>query len=322
MRSLAILPFLAVVAACAVGPQYRTPALPLPVAYAAVNPALSRDAPADRWWSAFGDPVLDALVEAAIADNPDLATAEARVRQMRARARIAGAAFYPGATAMARVSRDKLSRNGENLALIPFTPATTQFTDYRLGFDTAWEIDLAGRTRREVEAAVARFGSAIESRNDAQVVIAAEVTSTYVEYRVADARLSLARRNVAAADEDLRLVGLQEHAGVASASDLGRGEADRQATVARVPALESARDGAIFRLAALTAQSDAALAVRLAAPMAIPAVPAVTPIGLPSGLLRRRPDVRRAERELAAATADVGFHHDGEPQPLARLHRL
>lgn len=293
-------------AACTGGPDFRTPVVAPPESYAAPGTGTSATAPMDRWWTSFGDATLTDLVERALADNPDLATAEARVRQARALARASGAAFYPTVNASGRVSRDKLSVNGENLALIPFTPKTTEFTDYRLGFDTAWEIDLAGRTRRDVEAAVARFGSAAESRNDARVVVAAEVSRAYIEYQVAAARLALARRNAAAADDSLRLVATQEHAGVASATDRGRIEADREAAAAVIPALESARDGALFRLVALTAQDRSAVLARLAGSAGVPVVPAAVPVGLPSELLRRRPDVRRAERDLAAATAEVG----------------
>src|SRR5205807_2173383 len=118
-------------------------------------------------------------------DSPDLAAAEARVRQARALARATGAGYLPALDAAGRISRDKLSLHGENLALIPITPPVTAFTDYRIGLDAAWEIDLAGHTRREVEAAVARFGSRAESRNDARVVVAADVASSYIDYRVA-----------------------------------------------------------------------------------------------------------------------------------------
>ncbi len=295
-------------ASCAAGPNYTAPdprAL-APAAFPVADAAFSDAAPADRWWTALGDPVLDALVEHALADNPDLATAEARVQQARALARVAGAAFYPSAELDARVSRDKLSRNGENLALIPFTPSTTQFTDYRVGFDAAWEIDLAGRTRREVEAAVARLGSATESRNDARVVVAAEVVDAYAAYRAAAARVGVAQRTLSNLDETLRLVALTAKAGVSSESDLRRAEAERLAAAGAVPPLEAAEQGAAFQLGALTGEPPEALAARLAGALPVPTVPQTTAIGLPSELLRRRPDVRRAERDLAAAVADVG----------------
>lgn len=298
----------ALLGGCAVGPHYTAPdahAL-APAAYSAADPALTSTAPQDRWWTGFTDPVLDELVDRALAGNPDLATAEARVQQARALARVTGAAFYPSANFDAQVSRDKLSPNGENLALIPFTPKTTEFTDYRVGFDAAWEIDLAGRTRREVEAAVARLGSSAESRNDARVVVAAEVADQYVAYRAAAQRLGLARRTLESLDETLRLVTLEVRAGLASDTDLHHAEAERLDAAGAVPPLEAAAQSAQFQLAALTGESLQSVARRLEPPREIPTVPATTPVGLPSELLRRRPDVRRAERDLAAATADVG----------------
>jgi NodT family efflux transporter outer membrane factor (OMF) lipoprotein len=293
---------------CAVGPRYVAPepGMLAPRAYPVADAALAGGAPADRWWTALGDPLLDDLVDRALAGNPDLASAEARVQQARAGARVAGAAFYPAANLDGRVGRDKLSLNGENLALIPFKPSTTEFTDYRVGFDAAWEIDLAGRTRREVEAAVARLGSAAESRNDARLVVAADVADAYVSYRAAAARLALARRTLASLDETARLVTLEVRAGVAAEVDLRRAEADRLNAAGAVPSLEAAAQSSVFRLAALTGEPLESLTPRLDPPRAIPAAPATTPIGLPSELLRRRPDVRRAERDLAAATADVG----------------
>jgi NodT family efflux transporter outer membrane factor (OMF) lipoprotein len=305
-------PLLAVLAlalaSCAVGPRYVPPdaATAAPAGFPGTDGTFPASAPPDAWWREFGDPVLDGFVERALAGNADLATAEARVQQARAAARVAGASFYPAANATARVARDKLSRNGENLALIPFTPPTTEFTDYRVGFDAAWELDLAGKSRHDLEAAVARLGSAEESRNDARLVVAADVVDAYVSYRTADARRQLAEREHARLGEAERLVALERQAGLASDADHARAAADRAGAEAMLAPLEAEQRAAVFRLAALGDETPDAVAARLAEPRAIPGVPATTPVGLPSELLRRRPDVRRAERELAAATADVG----------------
>lgn len=302
-----IWPVLLVLGGCAVGPKYLGPApSELPPQYPALDPGLTAAPAADRWWELLADPLLTQLIEAALADNPDLAAAEARVRQSRALARAAGAGYRPTLDATGRISRDKLSLNGENLALIPFTPPVTAFTDYRIGLDAAWEIDLAGHTRRQVEAAVARFGSRAETRNDARVVVAAEVASGYVDYRVAAQRLVLARQRLATLDESARLVHLQQQAGLASDSDLHAADAERLSNSGVPATLEATRLAAQLRLAALTGQPAAALATRLEVDGAIPVVPVESPVGLPAELLRRRPDIRGAERELAAATADVG----------------
>lgn len=299
---------LLILGGCAVGPQFTLPDTTglIAPAYTTSAPAPPAGDAADRWWTALGDPTLDRLVDRALSDNPDLAAAEARVRQARALARVAGADLYPAANLDARVSRDRLSLNGENLALIPITPKTVEFTDYKVGFDASWEVDLAGRTRREIEAAVARFGSSAETRNDARSVVAAEVADTYVDYRVNSERLSLARRTQAGLDETLRLIGLQEQAGVASEQDRRRAESECLAAASVVGPLQATVEADLYQLAALTGQNHEAVAAEIAELRPIPAVPDAVPIGMPSDLLRRRPDVRRAERELAGATADVG----------------
>jgi NodT family efflux transporter outer membrane factor (OMF) lipoprotein len=294
--------------ACAVGPRYAPPDVTAlsPAALASVDPTASAAPPVNQWWTALADPALDALVARALLGNQDLAAAEARVQQARALARVAGADYYPQAALDGRIGRDKLSRNGENLALIPFKPPTTQFTDFRLGLDASWEIDLAGKTRRTVEAAVARSESVAESRHDAEIVLAAAVADAYVDYRGSTERLAIAERTVAGRDETLRLVTLERDAGLASDMDRRQAQADRQQAAAVIPPLAAERQGALFELAALTGTDAAPLDSELATAVPIPTVPAGMAVGLPSTLLRRRPDVRRAERELAAATADVG----------------
>lgn len=309
MKPLGIVLLVALAGGCAVGPHYAgpPPAAALPDSFPAAA-GVTGGAAADRWWDDLHDPVLASLIAAALADNPDLATAEARVQQSRAAARVAGAAFYPAVNAAADVSRDRLSRNGENLALIPslFTPSTTEFTDYRAGLDASWEIDLAGKTRREVEAAVARSGSSEMTRADARAVVAAGVADAYVDYRDSSLRLGPARDAAAAARETARLTGLELTAGVASESERARAEADAQAAAAAVPPLEAAQQSALFQLASLVGAPVGDLRTQLGSQAPLPAPPAEVPAGLPADILRRRPDILHAERELAAATADVG----------------
>jgi outer membrane protein, multidrug efflux system len=308
-RRLGMLLTAALAAGCAVGPDYKgPPALPAAGGSFPVPASVASATPADRWWEDLKDPELARLIGKALADNPDLATAEARVQQARAAARVAGAAFYPAVNAAADVSRDRLSRNGENLALIPslFTPPTTEFTDYRVGIDASWEIDLAGKTRREVEAAIARLGASEATRADARAVVAAGVADAYVDYRDSSLRLGPARDAAAAARETARLTGLEQQAGVASESDQARAEADAQAAGAAVSPLESAQQSALYQLASLVDTPVSELRMQLGAEAPLPAPPPEVPAGLPAEILKRRPDILHAERELAAATADVG----------------
>jgi NodT family efflux transporter outer membrane factor (OMF) lipoprotein len=301
----------ALLAACTVGPRYTPPdpTATVPAAYpvAATDGAvLAVGAAGDAWWHEFHDPQLDQLVAAALTGSPDLLAAEGRVAQARALAEAAGAHLYPQINVDGRVGRDKLSLNGENLALIPFTPSRTEFTDYRIGFDASWEIDLFGYTRRQAQAAIARAGGAEESRNDARVVLAAEVARNYLSYTVAVERLAVAGRNEAAYADTARLVGLQHAAGVASDLELNRAQADELASTSVSPALYADRQAALFRLATLTGLSVESVQPMLGAQRPPALDDAAIPVGLPADLLRRRPDVRRAERDLAAATADAG----------------
>ena len=301
----------ALLVACMVGPRYAPPepATTVPGAYpgaATDGAALGAGASRDDWWQEFHDPQLDRLVEAALTGSPDLLAAEGRVAQARALAEAAGAHLYPQVNVDGRVGNDKLSLNGENLALIPFTPPRTAFTDYRIGFDASWEIDLFGYTRRQAQAALARAGSAEESRNDARVVLAAEVARNYLSYTVAVERLAVAGRNEAAYADTARLVGLQHAAGVASDLELNRAQADELASNSVSPALYADRQAALFRLATLTGLAVEAVQPMLSARQPPALDEAAIPVGLPADLLRRRPDVRRAERDLAAATADAG----------------
>lgn len=301
-----ILGTVACLASCALGGHYQAPdslALTPPSFPGADSRPTS--APARRWWTDLGDPLLDELVDQALIDNPDLAAAEARVMQSRALAQVAGAAFLPELDGAAQRIRNELSHHGENLSLIPFTVPHTTFTDYKVGFDASWEIDFAGRTRHEVEAAVARLGSAEESRNDARVVVAAEVVRAYIEYRTNRERSRVATENRTAFAETVRLVELQHRAGLASDLDLQRAEADKLANDAVLPSVEQEWHVALYQLTALSGDSRADLGPRLGDSGRIPTLPSALVAGLPSDLLRRRPDIRRAERDWAAAAAEV-----------------
>jgi NodT family efflux transporter outer membrane factor (OMF) lipoprotein len=292
-------------AGCAVGPDYRAPTPATAEPFAAVAD-VSAEPPIGEWWHEFQDPDLNGLVEVALRDNPDLANAEALVRRARAAAVVAGASHLPTMNAGVRVSEDKLSRNGENLALIPVTPRTTEFTDYRVGLDASWEIDLAGRSRRDLEAAVARFGSAQETRNDARVVVASEVALSYIDFRVAERRLAIAQDRFAAATECRRLLELARTAGVVGDDEVHRAEADVANAMSAAAPLQASVASSLVGLTALTGLRTDEIRVRVAGQSTVPLAPAAVPVGLSSDVLKRRPDVRRAERDLAASTAEVG----------------
>lgn len=292
--------------ACTVGPDFRAPTPAIPAAF--------REAPTgqgqalDRWWTGYGDPTLVTLVDRALAANSDVVVAEARIRQARARADEARGGRLPQVDAQGTTTLRRLSRNGEQLANIPtdLISPDLDYTVYRGGFDASWELDLFGRNRRQVEAAEARLGSAAEARNDALVRVAGDVARAYADFRAAERRIAVANETLLASRQTADLTRRLVTAGEEAQSESERTESAVAESEAAIPPLEADRKAALYRIDVLLgAQPGTAEAIVANAPQASLRAPEL-PATLPSDLLRRRPDIRRAERELAAATADVG----------------
>lgn len=296
----------AALSACAVGPDYQPPASSLPAQFH-FQPAAAASQPVlQQWWTVFDDAALSQLVEQALQANLELAQAEARVRQARASLGQVDSALWPQLSAGARSGRDQFSRNSENFANIPLANPKTGFNDYRLGLDASWEIDLFGHTARSREAASARLDSLQQQQADIALRVAAEVARNVIDYRGWVARQRNVQTQLAAAQETLRLTRLLRHSGEVSDSELNQAAASVASLQATLPPLQTAQGVALSALSVLLDQPLAAVEARLAGELPIPAVLAQPPIGLPGDLLRRRPDIRQAERELAAATADIG----------------
>ena len=303
-------------AACAVGTQYRAPdsATGVPAHFAnapaAGNAVGSPNAMPEAWWTLFKDPAIDRLVRDALARSPDLATAQASIRQARAAVDAVAGGRMPQVNAGARIGHDQLSRNSENFANVPFPNPKTGFTDYRLGFDASWEIDLFGHTAHGIEAAQARFEGVEEERHDIALRVAAEVTRNVVDYRALRQRLDNAEIMRANSRELLRLVQLQRQAGVVGDAEVARAQGAVHDAEAQLPPLEAAARASIAALSVLVDQpyDEVAAILQPSAPASapIPPQPELTGTVMPAELLRRRPDVRRAERQLAAASAEVG----------------
>lgn len=308
MKRLAILAAL-LLGGCTVGPDYAEPQLALPTSYL--------EAPAggamqlDRWWQDFGDPKLAELVDKALGQNLDIELATARIREARAYERIAGSYSSPQVAAEASVTRQRIS---ENAFPVPPGPGGgsggglvlgEEFTTWRAGFDASWEIDFFGRNRREREAAAARTGSAIWNRRDAEVSVASEVAGAYLRLRTFQALRTNAEAELARQKRFEQLVDARTRGGLVTGQDLEQQKSERASAAAAIPALEAQARAEIHALGVLTGQAPDALAAELAPSANMPASP-VVPAGVPSDLLRRRPDIRAAERELAAATADIG----------------
>lgn len=310
MKRLAILASLWL-GGCTVGPDYAEPQLTVPSSY--LEGPAGGEANLDRWWQGFDDSQLTSLVERALAANLDIEMATARIREARSLERVAGAGSSPRVAAQASVTRQRISENA-----IPLPPGAgsgsgvgifglpgEEFTTWRAGFDASWELDFFGRNRREREAAEARTGSAIWSRRDAQVSVAAEIAGAYLRLRTYQALKANAEMELARLERFEQLVDARTRGGLVTGQDLEQQKSERAAAAAAIPVLEAQARAETHALGVLTGQTPDAVAGQLAAPAALPQSPSV-PAGLPSDLLRRRPDIRAAERDLAAATADIG----------------
>ena len=294
-------------AGCMVGPDFVRPQPDVPATFAeAPQHDVAAGAPA-RWWQAFGDPELDALVDRAVAANLDLAVAESRIREARAARRIAAAPLFPTLGGSAGLTRQWQSENAGFVGGGPVGDLGGQpFNLFDAGFDASWEIDVFGGTRRAVEAADADVAASVEQRNDVLLTLIGEVARNYVELRGYQRELAVAKGNVATQEDTLTLTRARYQGGLASDLDVARAEAQVRTTAARLPALDTSIRQSIHRLSVLLGDTPGTLLAELTPPAPIPAAPPGLPDGLPSDLVRRRPDVRRAEQQIAATTARVG----------------
>lgn len=293
-------------AACSVGPNYRPPApgaLSVPDAYygRAAQPAPAELA---SWWARFDDPLLARLIGEASAGNLDLAQAGSRLVQARESLIQARAGLVPTVGASAGAGRD-------------FGPGNDR-SSFNVGADASWEIDLFGRIRRGVEAAGADAEAVYYDREALRVAIAAEVATNYIQARLAQERLALARDTLAIADDNLQIAGWRVEAGLVSSLDSEQARAARAQTAASIPTIENAFTSATYRLAVLTGRAPGALTAELTEAKPIPKGPADVAVGIPADTLRQRPDVRSAERGLAAQTARIGVA-EAQLYPALRL---
>jgi outer membrane protein, multidrug efflux system len=293
----------AVLTACAVGPNYHRPDTPVDGRFVnSAEPGFAQGDPVQQYWSGFADPLLNDLVQNALLHNQDLAAAAANLRAARAARRLAGFDQYPTVNIAAGYSKNLYAQ--EQLPGAPFQER--EFDISQAGFDGLWELDLFGRVRRNVEAARGDLGASAATLQDARVSVIAEVTRDYFVLRGLQDQLALTKRNADNQMSTLTLTRNRLEAGRGNELDTSRAEAQWQTTLASIPSLEATTATTIYRLSVLTGRQPAALNELLTPIAATPALPALNTIGTPEQLLRRRPDVRVAERRLAAATARVG----------------
>lgn len=297
--------------ACTVGPDYAPPEPKVPDAFGRLTEEITGptrtvagEADLTRWWSRLNDPVLDTLVDRAVSGNHDLRVAEGRLREARAARTVTASDAWPTVDAVGGYSRSRLS---ENVSSGRFSNQDSSGNDlYAVGFDARWEIDVFGGVRRAVEAAEADIQTAQENTRDVLVSLVAEVARNYVEVRTFQTRLDIANRNVQVAQDAVDLSDSRFKAGLTSELDVAQARAQLEVRAARIPQLRTGLAQTVHRLGVLLGSEPMALAKELEAVRPIPAAPSEIPVGVPSDLLRRRPDVRRAERQLASATARIG----------------
>ena len=300
---------MATLVGCTVGPDYHPITARAPAAWSsAVADGLTNSASAaSSWWKSFNDSELDSLIQRAVRSNLDLRVSEARLRQARAMRERSAADFMPTGDGSASYARQLQSENQPLIGALPLPPNFPfEYNVYQAGFDASWEIDVFGGKRRALQAATAEWQGTMEARNDALLSLLAEVARNYVELRGSQHRLEIAHKDLKLQEEALELTRARFQSGVANELDITRAASLLASQRAVIPPLETAVRGAMYGIAVLLGQEPGALVAELSPSMPVPPAPPGVPIGLPSDLLRRRPDVRQAERQLAAETARIG----------------
>lgn len=309
-------------AGCTPGPDYHAPDLPVPPAFAEPQTAVpgARVDPA-QWWTAFGDATLTMLVERALKDSPDMAIAASRVRQARLQEIAAHAVGKPTVDAVGNVSHVAFSKNAGFSSLASLFSGGSGgssgsaggialpgsgITTYAAGFDASWEIDLFGGGRRGVEGALARSDAALWSQRDAAVTLGAEVAQAYFAMRLDQAQIAVVEDELRHQRRSMQIAGNVAKVGLSPQIDVTRQRQSTTSLEARIEPLRADLRVRIHALGILLGTEPGNLTNALTAPLPnLQPVPPV-PVGLPSDLLRRRPDIRAAERQLAAATTDIG----------------
>ncbi|HEV2702036.1 MAG TPA: efflux transporter outer membrane subunit [Steroidobacteraceae bacterium] len=291
----------ATLAACAVGPDYHRPTVHTAPTFVEAEPALySTDDSIGPFWGQFNDDLLNGLVIEALSANHDLRIALAHLQQSRALRTQARLDLLPTVTSQGGYTRQQYP------AVESFGVGTLQQSYYNAGFDATWELDLFGRVRRGVEAARAQVEGQEATLRDAQVSVTAEVARTYFELRGEQAELAVLERNAANQRQTVELTNSLLDAGRGTELDTSRAKAQLDSTLATIPPLRASVEKSIHRLGVLTGREPDALAALLEPTGKLPDLPKMAAVGDPAGLLRRRPDIRIAERRLAASTAQIG----------------
>ena len=304
------------VVGCMVGPDYRPPAMTLPAHWNGNDQqekqAENQEDKTDlsTWWQSFDDPLLNQLVAQALSSNLDEKIALARVREERAYVLMSRAGLFPSVDTSGSYTRQRYSANTPFGFFPQLLPRDENI--YEAGFDASWELDVFGGIRRGVEASKADLAASIEDARDVQVSLLAEAARDYVAVRALERRIQIAKANLRDQNDSLKLAQARFEQGFAPELDVFQARSLLETTQAQVPELESELAQTVHRIGVLLGREPDALEAELSDMAPIPgiadpdAIAVRIPPGLPSELLRRRPDIRAAEREVAAATARIG----------------
>ncbi len=331
---LLLLAGVSLLAGCTVGPDFARPPWYSPASWfggapeqqAARSETVSE--PVDvRWWNLFGDPELSSLEERVAGGNLDVRVATIQLAESRAQRGIAESNFYPSVNGSASYQREKVSNRGIFSAFgsgagaggsggaggaggltggIPASGSIPPLDIYQYGFDASWELDLWGRVRRSVESADASVTSSEEARRNALLSTVAEVARDYVQLRGVQRQIQIAEENVGVQQRSVQLTQERATGGLGTELDVANATAQLRTTASQIPQLRQQEAQLINALSLLLGQQPKALRDELATPRPVPPVPPRVPVGVPSELARRRPDIRQAEAQLHGATATVG----------------
>jgi NodT family efflux transporter outer membrane factor (OMF) lipoprotein len=303
-------------AGCSVGPNFVSPNPHLPETSFTGDRGAIADArlppPTDpEWWAVFRDPILTDLERRVAAANLDVRTATIRLAESRFQRGVAAAAELPSLNGDAKYTRELYSQNGIVSLLGALAPpgaplVVPPINDYNVGFDASWELDLWGKVRRQVEAADAAVDQAADQRRDALVSSLAELARDYIQLRGVQTQIRIANDNLKVDRGVLGLAQERTQRGLQNGLDVENAAAQVESIRAQIPALEQQETQYINALSLLLDQPPGALKAELARPHSEPASPPRVPLGIPSELARRRPDIRAAETQLHAATANIG----------------
>jgi NodT family efflux transporter outer membrane factor (OMF) lipoprotein len=303
---LLLIASIAFLSGCAmVGPDYVKPVAPEPEKWLeSGSPKIkSRDGKIGEWWTVFDDPALNELIQAAYQQNLNLQIAGLRIYEARAQLGIAfGFQFPQTQQGLGSASLNQISKNAPNAAA-----ADRYYSNYDIGLDAAWELDIWGKFRRGVQTGVANLEASIANYDDILVSLTAETARTYIVLRTSEERLAVARQNVKIQKRSLDIAEVRFKAGAVTELDVSQARALLSSTQASLPVFETDVRQAKNALAILLGKLPGEIDAMLGGPGLIPKIPAEVAVGIPAELLRRRPDIRFAERQLAAQSARIGF---------------